>query len=140
MPYENIVGVHENNGGVTIRHIYKIEENQITIINHTPVDMNEDFPSLSEIEAMEPEGIYLKKPFEVGTTFGKWKITETGVTVETPYQKFDNAFVIESKENNAVNRKYFVEGYGEVKREAIMEVENNEKFIVTSTLESVTKP
>lgn len=140
MPYENIVGVHENNGGAIIRYIYKIEKDQITTINHTAVDMKADFPSLKEIEAMKPEGIYLKKPFEVGTTFGKWKITETNVTVETPYQTFDNAFVIESKENNAVNRKYFVEGYGEVKRESIMDVENNEKFIVTSTLESVTKP
>ncbi|WP_339250177.1 hypothetical protein NSQ43_11085 [Sporosarcina sp. FSL W8-0480] len=140
MPYENIVVVHENNGGVVIRFIYEIEENQITLINHTSVDMNEDFPTLEEIDAMKPEGIYLKKPFEVGTTFDKWTITETGVTVETPYQKFENAFVIESKENNALNRKYFVEGYGEVKRESIMDVENNEKFIVTSTLESVSKP
>ncbi|MDN4607624.1 hypothetical protein [Sporosarcina highlanderae] len=140
MPYENIVGVHVNNGGAIIRYIYKIEKDQITTINHTAVDMNADFPSLEEIEAMKPEGVYLKKPFKVGTTFGKWKITETDVTVETPYQTFDNAFVIESEENNAVNRKYFVEGYGEVKRESIMEAENNQKFIVSSTLESVSKP
>lgn len=139
-PFENIIGVHENNGGAIIRYIYRIDEDQITTIGHKAVDMNADFPSLEEIDAMEPEGVYLKKPFEVGTTFDKWEIVETGVTVETPYQTFDNAFVIQSEENDAVNRKYIVEGFGEVKREFIMPAENNEEFIVTSTLESVSKP
>ena len=40
-------------------------------------------------------GVYLKKPFEVGTKFDKWKIVETDVTVETPYKTFEHAFVIE---------------------------------------------
>ena len=35
-------------------------------------------------------------------------------------KKFDHAFVIEMKTDDFVNRKYFVEGFGEVKRESIM--------------------
>lgn len=140
-PYEDYVILHENNGGALIRHIYRVGKDEISIMEKKAVDLNEDFPSLQDIEAMEPIGIYLKKPFEVGTTFDSWEIVETDVTVETPYETFDHAFVIEEKGEGFVNRKYFVEGFGEVKREAIMKtVDEDEEFIVTSTLESVTKP
>ncbi|MCG7345229.1 hypothetical protein MHZ92_13880 [Sporosarcina sp. ACRSL] len=140
-PYENYVILHENNGGTVIRKIYKIEPNQITTLEQRPVDLHEDFPSLEEIEKMEPIGIYLKKPFEVGTTFDDWEIIETDVKVDTPFQKFDHALIIEQKGEGFVNRTYLVEGFGEVKRESIMDtVDPDEKYIVTSTLESVTKP
>ncbi|WP_252503338.1 hypothetical protein [Sporosarcina sp. Marseille-Q4943] len=140
-PYENYVIVHENNGGALIRRIYKIDKDQITKMEEIPVDLHEDFPSQQEIEAMEPLGVYLKKPFEIGTTFDSWEIVETDVTVDTPYQKFEHAFVIEEKGDDFVNRKYFVEGFGEVKRESIMKtVDDEEDYVVTSTLESVTKP
>lgn len=140
-PYENYVILHENNGGALIRHIYRIEKDQISIMEEKAIDLNEDFPSQQEIEAMEPIGVYLKKPLEVGTTFDRWKIVETDVTVKTPYETFDHAFVIEEKGDDFVNRKYFVEGYGEVKRESIMNMAGEEEdFIVTSTLESVSKP
>ncbi|MCM3709666.1 hypothetical protein [Sporosarcina luteola] len=138
-PYEDYVILHENNGGAVIRRIYKIEKEQILKIEEKPVDLHEDFPSLQDINAMEPIGIYLKKPLNVGTVFGNWKIVEKDVTVETPYQTFDHAFVIEEKGEDFVNRKYFVEGFGEVKRESIMK-SVDEEYIVTSTLESVTKP
>ncbi|MFS0687756.1 hypothetical protein AB1K89_00720 [Sporosarcina sp. 179-K 8C2 HS] len=140
-PYKDYVILHENNGGAVIRRIYKIEKEQILKMEEKPVDLHEDFPSQQEIEAMNPIGIYLKKPFKIGTTFDSWKIVETDVTVETPYQTFEHAFVIEEKGNDYVNRKYFVKGFGEVKRESIMKtVDEDEDFIVTSTLESVTKP
>ncbi|MFC5603380.1 hypothetical protein [Sporosarcina koreensis] len=140
-PYKDYVILHENNGGAVIRRIYKIEKEQILKIEEQPVDLKQEFPSRQDLEAMEPIGIYLKKPFEVGTTFDEWKIVETDVTVETPYETFDHAFVIEYKGEDFVNRKYFVEGFGEVKRESIMKtVDKDEDFIVTSTLESVTKP
>ncbi|MCM3743132.1 hypothetical protein M3193_03165 [Sporosarcina luteola] len=138
-PYEDYVILHENNGGTVIRRIYKIEKEQILKMEEKPVDLHEDFPSQQEIDAMEPIGIYLKKPLKVGTTFDGWEIVETDVAVDTPYEKFTHAFVIEEKGEDFVNRKYFVEGFGEVKRESIMK-SVGEEYIVTSTLESVTKP
>ena len=65
-----------------------------------------------------------------------WRITKTGETVETPFRTFENAFVIEQQGTDAINRKYFVQGFGEVKREAIQTTEGSE-LTVTSTLESV---
>ncbi|MFD1205886.1 MULTISPECIES: hypothetical protein [Sporosarcina] len=139
-PYEHYVIVHENNGGALTRYIYKIGEDEVTTISYDVVENEQDFPTLDEINKMKPAGVYLRQPFEVGTTFDKWEIVETGVTVETPYQTFNDAFVIESKEKDAINRKYFAKGVGEVKRESIMKLENGEEYVVTSTLESVSQP
>ena len=97
-----------------------------------------DFPSQAELDAMNPTGVYLKKPLKKGTTFDTWTIVEMDTTVDTPYKKFDHAFVIEMKTEDFVNRKYFVEGFGEVKRESIMQTDDGE-FIVTSTLKTVDK-
>lgn len=135
-PFENYVVIHENNGGSLVRHIYKIEPDKISILEEMTVELGKDFPSQAELDAMKPTGVYLKKPLEKGTTFDTWTIVETDTTVDTPYKKFDHAFVIEMKTEDFVNRKYFVEGFGEVKRESIMQTDDGE-FIVTSTLKTV---
>lgn len=137
-PFENYVVIHENNGGSLVRHIYKIEPDKISILDEKTVDLVKDFPSKAELDAMKPTGVYLKKPLKKGTTFDTWTIVETDTTVDTPYKKFDHAFVIEMKTDDFVNRKYFVEGFGEVKRESIMQSDDGE-FIVTSTLKTVDK-
>jgi hypothetical protein len=135
-PYENYVIIHENNGGSMVRHIYKIEKNSIGILEEMMIDYKEDFPTLDELNAMIPTGVYLQKPFEVGTTFDNWTIVQTDAIVETPYKKFENALVIEMKGKDFINRKYFVEGFGEVKREAVMTMDEGD-YVVTSTLKAV---
>ncbi|HJF32606.1 MAG TPA: hypothetical protein K8V56_12635 [Sporosarcina psychrophila] len=135
-PFEDYVVVHENNGGSLVRYIYKIEPDKISILDKKVVELINDFPSQAELDAMDPIGIYLEKPIKKGTSFGKWTIVDTDVTVDTPYKKFDHAFVIEMKDKDIVNRKYFVEGFGEVKREDIMQLEDGE-FLVTSTLKTI---
>lgn len=135
-PYENYFIVYENNGGVFLRRIFNVTDNQIYTLEESTVNYKEEFPSLEELEAMKPVGIYLQKPFEKGATFDLWTIVKTDETVETPYRTFDNAIVIEKKDENSINRKYFVQGFGEVKREAIQTAEEN-TFTVTSELESV---
>jgi len=135
-PFEDYVVIHENNGGSLVRHIYKIEPDKISILEEMTVELVKDFPSQAELDAMKPIGVFLKKPLEKGTTFDTWTIVETDTTVDTPYKKFDHAFVIEMKTDDFVNRKYFVEGFGEVKRESVMQMEDGE-FIVTSTLKTI---
>ncbi|QTD42024.1 hypothetical protein [Sporosarcina sp. Te-1] len=147
MPYENYVVVHENNGNAIAQYVYEIGEKQITTLSYDLVDSNTDFPTLEEIKKMEPVGVYLHKPFEKGQTFGQWEIVETDVPVETFYKNFDHAFVVQSTEpiigaenKSYIVKKYFVEGIGEVKRESIMETTDGEPLVITSTLESVSKP
>jgi len=136
-PFENYYIIYENNGGVFVRRTYQIEKDKINILEETTVDYKNEFPSIDELKAMKPIGIYLQKPFTKGAKFGDWTVVETDVTVETPYRTFDNAFVIEQKDQDVSNRKYFVQGFGEVKRESTMKTAQDEELIVTSTLESV---
>ncbi|WP_318614489.1 hypothetical protein [Sporosarcina sp. YIM B06819] len=136
-PFENYVIIYENNGGALVRTIYKIDRDEIVIIDNQMVESKTDFPSQKELDAMTPTGIYLKKPFTKGTSFGDWTIIDTDVNVETPYQNFDHAIVIEKQDKDVINRKYFVKGFGEVKRESIMTTDDGSKYIVTSTLKAV---
>jgi len=135
-PFKNYVVIHENNGGSLVRYIYKIEPDKISIMEEMTVELVKDFPSQAELDAMNPIGVYLEKPLEKGTSFDTWTIVEIDTIVDTPYKKFEHAFVIEMKTDDFVNRKYFVEGFGEVKRESIMQTDDGE-FIVTSTLKTV---
>lgn len=137
-PYEDYFVIYENNGGVFLRQIYKVNGDTIETLESTTVNYKDDFPSLEEIEAMKPIRIYLQQPFKEGTTFDDWRITKTDETVETPFRTFENAFIIEQRGTDVINRKYFVQGFGEVKREAIQTTDGKE-FTVTSTLESVAK-
>ncbi|MBE1554757.1 hypothetical protein [Sporosarcina limicola] len=136
---ENYVVIHENNGGSIVRYVYKIEEDTIQVLDNITVGTKKDVPSKEEMDAMKPIGIYLKMPFEKGVSFDKWTIIDIDATVETPYKKFEHAIVIEMKDKDFVNRKYLVEGYGEVKRESVMQVEGEEDFVVTSKLKLVDK-
>ncbi|REB07252.1 hypothetical protein DVB69_10415 [Sporosarcina sp. BI001-red] len=139
-PYEDYVMIYENNGAAIIRKLYKVEKDRILILEEKHVDVEENAPPVAAIKKMEVTGVYLQKPFEKGATFGKWTVVDTDATVETPYKKFEHAIVIEDKGDTYSNRKYFVEGFGEVKRESVMKVKGKEDLIVTSSMESVTQP
>ncbi|MCZ2256940.1 hypothetical protein [Sporosarcina sp. G11-34] len=134
---ESHVVVDEDNGGVSSRTIYQIQEDKISILSSEPIDFDDPMPTSDMISKMIPLEIYLQKPFEVGSSFGKWTIIETDATTETPFKTFNDVIVNEMDEDDFINRKYFAKGFGEIKREAIMITENNDDFIVTSTLQSV---
>lgn len=137
---DSIVMVHENNGGVLLRKIFRVEQDRILKLDESPVQVEDDVPSAEELGKMEVNGVYLQKPFEKGATFERWTIAETDATVETPYRTFDNVIVLEEEDKDFVNRKYFAEGFGEVKRESVMVTSDQDDFVVTSSLEAVTKP
>ncbi|MER2090432.1 MAG: hypothetical protein ABS920_11895, partial [Sporosarcina sp.] len=135
-PFEDYVVVHENNGGSLVRYIYKIEPDKVSILEKKTVELVDDFPSQEELNEMNATGIYLKKPIEKGAVFDTWTVIETDTTLDTPYKKFDHVFVIEMKTDEFTNRKYFAEGIGEIKREAIMHLEDGD-FPVTSTIQTI---
>lgn len=135
---DSYVILRENNGGSYVQTIFKIETEKIMRVETAPIDIDQPLPTLDELNAMQPTEIYLQQPLTKGTTFGNWTIVEESAKIETPYQTFSNAIVIEMSEDDFVNRIYFVKGIGEVKRESIMTTDDGE-FIVTSTLESIQK-
>ncbi|NYF24709.1 hypothetical protein [Sporosarcina sp. JAI121] len=135
-PFEDYVVIHENNGGSLVRYIYKIEPDKVSILEKKTVELVDDFPTQEELDEMKATGIYLKKPIEKGAVFDTWTVIETDTTLDTPYKKFDHVFVIEMKTDEFTNRKYFAEGIGEIKREAIMHLEDGD-FPVTSTIQTI---
>lgn len=135
---DEFVGTIVDNGGVSLMTIYKITKNQIEIVFKEPIDLDTPFPKIEELEVLEPIETYLATPIEEGTSFGQWKIVETNATIETPYKTFEKAIILEEKGENYVNRKYFVEGLGEIKTESIMDTDQGETYTVTSALQSIT--
>ncbi|EGA88894.1 putative lipoprotein protein [Planococcus donghaensis MPA1U2] len=132
------IATYEDNGGTVMLKVYRVGENAVELVKEQ-TEFYEDFVASSEeLEALQPIRTYLTLPLEVGTVIENWTVTETDATGETPFQKFKNAIVLESEETeNAMNKTYFAEGYGEVKREFRMQEEGQEEFVVTSVLESV---
>ena len=129
----------ENNGGSYIQTVYKINEKNIEIIHEKHIDFEEAYPTADDLKELPALGIYLQQPFAEGATFDNWTIIDLDAVVETPYQTFDKAIIIEMHEDDFIDRKYFVRTIGEVKRESIMMTEGEEDFIVTSTLQSISE-
>lgn len=136
---DKFVVIDENNGGTLIRKIYQVENEKIETLSEDAIDNDEPLPSKEVISRLTVKEVYLQKPFEVGATFNDWTIVETDATIETPYQNFEHVLVIEMKDKGFTNRKYFAKNFGEIKRESVMSMEDDEDFVVTSTLESVSK-
>lgn len=141
---KDYVALIEDNGGAAILKIYRImndsdEVNKLyeEVIEGHPDDVR--FPIIEELKSYPQIEVLIKGPLEVGTTFDNWKIVDTGAILETPYQKFKNVIVIEQVADDFINRKYFVKNFGEVKRESIMNIDGEENYIVTSTLEKIEK-
>ncbi|WP_052455850.1 hypothetical protein [Bhargavaea cecembensis] len=132
------VVLDEDNGGVTLRKAYRISEDKIEQVLGKPLEEDEPLPSKEELVAMEPMNTYLALPAEKGAEFEGWTVLGNDETVETPFRTFDGAILIEEKTADFTNRSWIVPGFGEVKRESVMEEEGEEPFIVTSILESAT--
>lgn len=136
-PAEDYVALYEDNGGTVMLKVYRLSDDRVDLVKEEPEFYDEYNPTLEELEALETISTYLEFPLEEGNTIGDRTVVETGATVETPYDTFDDAIVLESESaENTINRWYFVEGYGEVKREYIAQ-EDGEEFKVSSVLESV---
>jgi len=137
---ENYVATVINNGGAVIMKVYRVIDTQIELVMDELVEgMPEDanYPDIATLDELPALEIYLAGPIEVGTTFENWTIIETGITLSTPYQTFNNVFVIEETGEGFSNKKYIVEDYGIIKTESVMSAELSEEVTVTSTLENI---
>ncbi|WP_342601017.1 hypothetical protein MHB48_08395 [Psychrobacillus sp. FSL H8-0483] len=134
---DNYVATYEDNGGTIVQRIYKISEDNISLLAENGEAYEAEIPSIEELESMPVIDIYLATPLEVGTKFNGWEITSTSDTLQTDLQTFENVIVIEkAEEQGNVTRKYFAKDFGEIKREFIMNA-NEEELIVSSTIEKL---
>ncbi len=134
---DNHVALYEDNGGTVVLRVYRLSKNQVVLVKREAEFYGKYKPTLKELRALKPISVYLKFPMKKGDKIDGRKIVSTNATVETPYKKFKKAIVFESKsKDGAINRTYFVRGYGEVKREFILK-QGKDVFKVTSSLKSI---
>lgn len=134
---ENSVSIYEDNGGTTVLRTYRITEESIDLIKEEGEFYDEFNPSDEELRSLPKLSTLLQLPLEEGKLFDDWMIISVNQTIDTPYQTFEKGILLEkTDESGAIQRKYYVSGFGEIKREFIMNDDEIE-FSVTSTLESV---
>ncbi|WP_422122366.1 hypothetical protein DHX103_11195 [Planococcus sp. X10-3] len=135
---EGYVALYEDNGGTTMLRVYRLSEDRVDLVKEEG-EFYEDYnTTFEELEELAVISTYLEFPLEEGNTMGDRTVVQSGAIVETPYETFEDAIVLESKgSEDTTNIWYFVEGYGEVKREFVMQEEGEEEFRVTSSLESI---
>lgn len=134
---EHYIVKRENNGGVYFQSVYKISQKKIELLEDNIINLDEPFPKTEELRTLDSIGIYLQSPIKEGTTFESWEIVDVNATIETPYKLFNNVIIIESQDSDFINRKYFARGFGEIKRETVLMMDDETDYIVTSTIESM---
>lgn len=134
---DTTVSIYEDNGGTTLLRTYRISDESIDLIQEQGEFYDEFNPTDEVLQELPILSTFLKLPLEAGEVFDDWEIISVDQTLETPFQLFEQVIVLEKTDDTgAIQRKYIVEQYGEIKREFIM-LEEDTEFIVTSTLESV---
>lgn len=134
---DHTVSIFEDNGGTTLLRTYRISDESIDLIQEQGEFYDEFNPTEEELQALPKLSTFLKLPLVPGENIDDWKVISVNGTIDTPFQVFEQVIVLEkSDDTGAIQRRYFVEKYGEIKREFIMN-EKDIEFVVTSTLESV---
>ncbi|MGG3449639.1 hypothetical protein [Domibacillus aminovorans] len=130
------VTVYEDNGGTVMARTFRVEDERIVVVREEGEQYEDYVPSDGELESLKPLYTYLQLPLEVGQSFDGWTVTDDSSPLETPLQTFDHAVVLEKiGEDGSIARSYFAEGFGEVKREFVMD-----DFIVSSMIEQIEEP
>ncbi|OAH55789.1 hypothetical protein AWH48_03700 [Domibacillus aminovorans] len=130
------VTVYEDNGGTVMARTFRVEDERIVVVREEGEQYEDYVPSDGELESLKPLYTYLQLPLEVGQSFDGWTVIDDSSPLETPLQTFDHAVVLEKiGEDGSIVRSYFAEGFGEVKREFMMD-----DFIVSSMIEQIEEP
>jgi len=131
--------------GITER-IYRINDDQVELVNDEMVD--ETGPKqwlIEELNKLPLLQIVLKAPFKLGDQYGDWTVIETSEQMTTTYGNFTNVIVVENTSDDVRMRKYYVQGFGEVKWESadlnkdsgVYEVLINTELVSINNLQTV---
>lgn len=130
--------ISSNDGGI-VELIYRLNGDQVELVYQDMIDgsvkSNMSSGELNELPSLE---VVFKAPFKVGDQYGDWTVIETSEQMKTSYGSFTNVIVIENTSDDIWTRKYYAQGFGEVKWEsAERNKENNEYYEVFISTELV---
>lgn len=127
----------EDNGGVTLLKIYRITDSKIELVYREPVDSNPRLPSSTEVAAYPVLETVLQQPIQVGTSFQGWTIQSITAKVDTGTKVYSNVIQVTRTEDQFTTTNYFAQGLGLIKKEDTMESDQEQPFVVTSTLQKI---
>ena len=133
----NHVATYEDNGGTVGLKVFRLHDDRIELVKQEGESYEDFEASFEELQALEVISTYLEFPIEQDQEIGDATVVETGASLETPYRNFEDVFVLEQESEGSINGNYFVEGFGEVKREFRANPDDPEEFWITSTLASI---
>lgn len=127
-----------DNGGTRTLRIYKVTNQEISIVYEQPEFYDETPPFLSTLEHAFKNEPLLALPLKKGKKIGDWKIVKLNAEVNVPYGQFSNVILIEKiNPDGSVNRQYWVENYGKIKDEYFQHDENGDNITISSELQAI---
>jgi hypothetical protein len=125
------------NGGTSILRIYKVTENEITLV-YEQGEFYDDVPPISSLENKFQSRPILTAPIKVGSKNGEWKVIKYLESLKVPFGTIPDVYVLEKKnKEGSTQRQYWAWQYGKIKEEFIVDDGNGVTFEVTSELEKV---
>ncbi|MEB7454707.1 hypothetical protein [Lysinibacillus sphaericus] len=122
---------------MTLLKIYRITDSKIELIYREPVDSNPRLPSSTEVAAYPVLETVLQQPIQVGTSFQGWTIQSITAKVDTGTKVYSNVIQVTRTEDQFTTTNYFAQGVGLIKKEDRMESDQEQPFVVTSTLQKI---
>ena len=135
---DNYVAHYVNNGGVEAQRVYRITDTAIELVVDEVVQGTKpDVPKVDWLDKVKPLEIVLQSPLTKGSKFDKWTVVKTDETIITPVATYNNVIVLEDKGKDYTDTRYFAKGVGEIKTVYVMDMDNNETYRTTSTLDKI---
>lgn len=127
----------EDNGGVIMLKVYRLTDSAIVLIYKAAVDNTPSLPTAQEAASFPVIEPILQLPFEVGNSFAGWTIQSTTATVDTGTKIYHDVIQLTRTKDTMTTQKYFAKDVGLIRIEDTMQTDNEEPFVVTSTLRTI---
>lgn len=108
-----------SNDGGSVESVYRINGSKVEIVYQEMVDSTSGRLqwTTEELNKLPNGELFLEAPLKKGDKYGDWTIIDTLGKVTTTYGEFTNVLIFESIKDDYRMKRYYVQGYGEVKWE-----------------------
>ena len=127
----------EDNGGVTFLKIYRITDMAIELVYKEVVDGNPKLPTSQEVASLPVIETILQTPLTVSHRFNGWAIQSTTASLTIGTTDYRDVIQLTRTVDTLTTTKYFAKNIGLIRIEDTMVTNNEEPFIITSTLQKI---
>ena len=125
----------EDNGGVSLLKIYRITDMAIELVYKEVVVGNPKQLTSQEVASLPVIETILQKPLTVGHHFSGWAVQSTTASIKIGTTDYRDVIQLTRTVDTLTTTKYFAKSIGLIRIEDTMVTNNEESFIITSTLQ-----